>query len=338
MSWMDRISHTERGEHPMLNTSDGTSRNALAVMENAGALFQVNYPAAAYENATASASYSPLVERGVNEGLPLYKWVVRSDTQEPLGLHSGTYAQTESYKYVGQMAERLFPNSTESCTLFGKGERMALAQNIGDPIDLGDGDIIKPQVLWVSSFNGQWSTAVFHLTQRWFCMNQLAGNRPIFSVKHTKHHDLTFEQRSGILSEAMAHAETLGRMARMMKDQDYTNNEFNELVKLVVPLPKAFNDEGEIHAAAERRMKKNRDTMGEAWKVECTEFGTTWKQEEHEFFDGNKWLAYNAVQGAEQHNINSQFNTTEVGTQRAMTKMVNGVTPYAKRALDLLTV
>jgi predicted DNA-binding protein (MmcQ/YjbR family) len=236
------------------------------------------------------------------------------------------------------MAERLFPNSTESCTLFGKGERMALAQNIGDPIDLGDGDIIKPQVLWVSSFNGQWSTAVFHLTQRWFCMNQLTGAAPIFSVKHTKHHNLTFEQRSGILSEAMAHAETLGRMARMMKDQDYTNDEFNELVKLVVPLPKAFNDEGEIHAAAERRMKRNRDTMVEAWRTECTEFGTTWKQEEREFFDGNKWLAYNAVQGAEQHNINSQFNTTEVGTQRAMTKMVNGVTPYAKRALNLLTV
>jgi hypothetical protein len=132
-------------------------------------------------------------------------------------------------------------------------------------------------------------------------------------------------------------------MARMMKDQDYTNSEFNELVKLVVPLPKAFNDEGEIHAAAERRMKKNRDTMGEAWKTECTEFGKvtaieTVDAERIEMFDGNRWLAYNAVQGAEQHNINSQFNTTEVGTQRAMTKMVNGVTPYAKRALDLLTV
>ena len=340
MSWMDRISHTERGEHPMLNTSDGTSRNALTVMENAGALFQVNYPPATWSDGWHGENYRdcPVIERGVNQGLPLYKWVVRVDSGEPLGLHSGTYAQTDSYRYVGEMAERLFPNSTESCTLFGKGERMALAQNIGDPIDLGDGDIIKPQVLWVSSFNGQWSTSVFHLTQRWFCMNQLAGNRPIFSVKHTKHHDFTFEQRSGILQEAMAHAEILGRMARTMKDQDYTNYQFNELVKKVVPLPRAFNDEGDIHAAAERRMKKNRDSMDEAWKVECVEFGNTWKQEEREFFDGNKWLAYNAVQGAEQHNINARFNTTEVGTQRAMTKMVNGVTPYAKRALDLLTV
>jgi len=90
-------------------------------------------------------------------------------------------------------------------------------------------------------------------------------------------------------------------------------------------------------------MKRNRDTMGEAWRTECTEFGTVHKHvtspsKQVEVFDGNKWLAYNAVQGAEQHNINSQFNTTEVGTQRAMTKMVNGVTPYAKRALNLLTV
>ena len=337
MSWIDRISHTEPGTHPMLNQRDKESRNALEVMENAGALFQVTYPSAQWDGGTA-----PLVEKGVNEGSALYKWAVRVDDQTPLGLHSGTYAETDSYRYVGEMAERLFPNSTESCTLFGKGERMALAQNIGDPIDLGDGDIIKPQVMWVSSFNGQWSTSVYHLTYRWFCMNQLAGNRPIFSVKHTKNHNFTFEQRSGILEEAMEHAQTLASMARIMKDAEYTEQQFHKLVKEIVPLPKAFNDEGDIHAIAERRMQQNRDAMQLTWRTECVEYGNVHKHvkspsEQVDVFDGNKWLAYNAVQGAEQHNINTQFNTSDIGKQRSMTKMINGVTPYAAKALKVLT-
>ena len=336
MSWMDRISHANKDEHPMLNQRDESSKNALAVMANAGALFEVHYPAARW-----AGSQAPLVETGVNEGVTLYKWAVRKDTDTPLGLHSGTYAQTDSYKYVGEMAERLFPNSTESCTLFGKGERMALAQNIGDPIDLGDGDVLKPQVLWISSFNGQWSTSVYHLTHRWFCMNQLAGNRPIFSVKHTKNHDFTFEQRSGILQEALEHAHTVARMARTLKDQPYADYQFEKLVKQIVPLPKPYNEEGAIHAIAERRMKQNRDAMQATWRTECTEFGTVRKMqktpsEQIDVFDGNKWLAYNAVQGAEQHNINARFNTTDAGKQRSMTKMIQGTTPYAVKALDLL--
>ena len=336
MSWMDRISHANKDEHPMLNQRDESSKNALAVMENAGALFEVHYRAAQW-----AGSQPPLVQAGVNEGWPLYKWAVRADNNVPLGLHSGTYAECDSYKYVGEMAERLFPDSTESCTLFGEGERMALAQNIGDPIDLGDGDVLKPQVLWISSFNGHWSTSVYHLTHRWFCMNQLAGNKPIFSVKHTKNHDFTFEQRSTILQEALEHAHTVARMARTLKDQPYVEAQFDALVKQIVPLPKPYNEEGAIHAIAERRMKQNRDAMQATWRTECTEFGNVHKMmkspsEQIDVFDGNKWLAYNAVQGAEQHNINARFNTTDVGKQQSMTKMIKGTTPYAVTALDLL--
>jgi hypothetical protein len=70
----------------MLDTSN-VGRNALAVMADADALFEVRYPPATWG---ADDDGHPMVESGVNEGLPLYKWVVRSDTNEPLGLHSGT--------------------------------------------------------------------------------------------------------------------------------------------------------------------------------------------------------------------------------------------------------
>jgi hypothetical protein len=125
------ISHTVPFEHPMLDTeTDISSKNALDVMDNAGALFGVYYPPATWSggvNSDGDDDY-PVVATGKNEGLPLYKWVVRSDTNEPLGLHSGTFAQSGSYWQVGEMAEKMFPNSTTSCTLFGKGERMALTQ------------------------------------------------------------------------------------------------------------------------------------------------------------------------------------------------------------------
>ena len=143
------ISYTEPHAHPMLNTStDVDSRNALTVMEEAGALFDVHYPAARW-----GYTDHPKITTGKNQGLPLYKWVVRTDTDEPLGLHSGTFAQSGSYRQVGEMAEKMFPNSTTSCTVFGKGERMALTQEIGNPIDLGDGDVIQPSLMWISSFN-----------------------------------------------------------------------------------------------------------------------------------------------------------------------------------------
>jgi len=95
-------------------------------------------------------------------------------------------------------------------------------------------------------------------------------------------------------------------------------------------------------------MKQKRDAMQATWRTECTEFGTVTRVPMHrqgegvlkadtqDIFDGNKWLAYNAVQGAEQHNINARFNTTDVGKQQSMTKMIKGTTPYAVKALDLL--
>ena len=70
---------------------------------------------------------------------------------------------------------------------------------------------------------------------------------------------------------------------------------------------------------------------------ECTEFGNVHgPDQEHLTFDGNKWLAYNAIQGAEQHKINAKFLSTTVAREKSLTKAVNGKTPYAERALVML--
>ena len=289
------ISYTEPYAHPMLNTStDVDSRNALAVMENAGALFEVEYPAATFEGVNDGLRIltHPTIESGKNQGLPLYKWVVRKDTNEPLGLHSGTFVQSGSYRQVGEMAEKMFPNSTTSCTVFGKGERMALTQEIGNPIDLGDGD--------------------------------------------------SFEQRTHVLTEAIKHAEYMASTARILKDQEFADRQFDELIKKVVPRPPFKRDKDgnltqEHHATAEKRMIANRGAMRTHWMKECTEFGNVHgPDQEHLTFDGNKWLAYNAIQGAEQHKINAKFLSTTVAREKSLTKAVNGKTPYAERALVML--
>jgi len=263
-----------------------------------------------------------------------------------LGLHSGTFAESGSYRHVGETAEKMFPNSTLSCTLFGKGERMVLTQKISEAIDLGGGDTIQPSLMWISSFNGQWSTSVFDLVGRLFCANQLIGQSPLFSVKHTKHHDVTFQERTHVLTQAIERAEVMGRMAKVLKNQDFADKMFDNLIKRVVPMPPFLKDQDgnltdRVNGKAENRMIINRGAMRAAWQRECTEFGTVRKHvkspsEQVDVFDGNKWLAYNAIQGAEQHRINSQFQQTRTAREKSLIKAVNGRTPYAERALAVL--
>ena len=84
-------------------------------------------------------------------------------------------------------------------------------------------------------------------------------------------------------------------------------------------------------------MIANRGAMRTHWQKECTEFGSVHgPDQEHLSFDGTKWLAYNAIQGAEQHKINSRFLSTAQAREHSLTKAVNGKTPYAERALVML--
>ena len=216
----------DKVEHPM---------DARVVMGEAGALFDVAYPPSGfYHGGIASFSY-PRVKDGVNRDKPLHKYVVRTDTMDVLGLHSYKYAETEGYGFIADMAEELFPEKTTSCTVFGAGEKIAVTQELIAPIDLGGEDIIQPQICWVTSYNGVWATAVYDLTSRLFCQNQLIGQQPLVKVKHTKNHDILLEMRVRILEGSIARAETLVNMARVLKDQAFTDEQFNTLIGELLP-------------------------------------------------------------------------------------------------------
>lgn len=312
-----------RDEHIILKDT-AKAGNALAVMEGAGGLFKVEYPPAAYINGDSGYETVPTYTAGKHEGENLYKWVVRQDTGDVLGLHSGTYPQIESYRFLAEMAEQMFPNSTTGCTVIGNGERIMLKQDVSTSVDL-DGDVIQPQVLWISSFNGTWSTSVMDSMYRWFCSNQIVTGHALFKCRHTENHNYTFEQRAYVLEESVKRAHNFASMARVLKDQEYTDEQFKELTLQLVPKPIPFPGETEV---AERRwtlVRKKREHMTNKWNEEREEWG-----------DGSRWLAYNAVQGAEQHNINTGFSGTEAAIEKSLVKAVDGRTPLSMKALTLL--
>ncbi len=307
----------DKVEHPM---------DAHVVMDEAGALFDVAYPASGYESEFSifpgQGMTTPAVKSGVNKGKPLHKYVVRTDTNDVLGLHSHKYAETEGYGFIADMAEELFPEKTTSCTVFGVGEKIAVTQELIAPTDLGDGDVIQPQICWITSYNGVWATAIYDLTERLFCQNQLIGQQPLVKVKHTKNHDRLLEMRVRILEGSIARAETLVSMARILKDQEYTDQQFDELVTELLPYDAKEMTERQINNVLTRQQY-------------CR---GAWYKEKQEFGAGNRWLAFNAVQGAEQHRINGRTRGGGYHQDKALEKAIDNKTPLADRALNLLTV
>jgi hypothetical protein len=63
-----------------------------------------------------------------------------------------------------------------------------------------------------------------------------------------------------------------------------------------------------------------------------------WRKEKAEFGAGNRWLAFNAIQGAEQHRINGRTRGGGYHQDKAFEKAIDNKTPLADRALGLLTV
>ena len=301
-------------EGDYLLTGDTTERtSAQEVMSAAGALFKVAFKPASFS--TDGRVITPRDETGK----PRNRFVVRTDTNRVLGLHGGGYPSIGGYHFLAEMADTMFPDSTTSCTLFGGGEKVAVTQDLISPVDIGNGDVIQPQVCWISSLNGKWTTSVYDLTSRLFCQNQLVG-RPLVKVKHTKNHDALLDLRVRILEGAAARARTATRMARTLRDQAFTDAQFHELVAQLLPI-----DYKEMSDVVIRNLGTKHTACKEAWRSERSGWGP-----------GNRWLAYNAVQGAEQHRINGMLRGKTI-VDRSLEKAINGFTPLADAAMRVLT-
>ncbi len=266
----------------------------------------------------------PRVQEGKYKGEPLHVYVARMDTPVPtvLGVHSSKYDRSQDgYSVVLDQAERLFPDTAEDCVVYGNGERLIFTQNLGEEIDLGNGDTLKPRLVWTSSLDGSWSTAVRSMMYRFSCTNQLVNNKPIWKVRRTANHSDLVETRSRIMANQIAHAEAFASRAKTMASQEYTDEQFYKLIETLVP----YRDT-DSERSANNDAKKRGAILGR-WEKEKADFGAG------SHLMGSRWLAFNAVQGAEQHRINQNYKDNP---DKALAKSVEGKTPLADQAWRIL--
>lgn len=355
----------------------GIKKSANEHLSDADGIFLVKYRPAGFlpsytdhENFGMSGlpdmSYveTPTVKNRHGDYVSAYKFAVREDLgsggEKPivLGLHGHGYAEENSYTFLADMADEMFPDSTTNCTIFDKGQRCMIVQEIGDPVDLGGGDIIRPNIAWTASFNGTWSTGVFDFSSRVFCSNMLNMGKALFKVRRTENHRTMLEERCEIVQTTMERFEKLTTMARVLKDSEYTDMQFYGLMAQILPEPESITVEDQVtgvhtivppHHQAQRHHEERSMAVLDAWGKEKQAWGVeeTFQNEDGDgnlqdnfitVKHGNRWLAYNAVQGAEQHYINAGYKPRRIKNQhRALTKAVEGKTRLADKALALLT-
>lgn len=296
-------------------------RNVLDVASEVNADFPVEYVASQYTCPITGELKTPEYLKGNKRGDALNLYVLRTDgvPSVNLGLHSGRYPQRNGYKHVFETMETMFPSSCTDITVFGKGERIAITQQIGDPIEVMEGDDILPVIITSSSLNGQAKTTINAVGERVRCLNMLDLSKGLIQVKSTKNHDDLLTLRSALLEASKVNSDSLVTFARQLSSSSLSDTAFYRMLNAVLP-------EAEEDAATKTKnaVDAKRAAILNAWSQETN---GDW---------GNGWLAYNAFQGAEQHRINQGFKSTTAAKQKGFEKVLDRSTPIADAAEQYL--
>ncbi len=297
------------------------------VMQDAGADFNVRYRAAGYES-DYSGTYIPMKEKRGKQSTQQYKWVVREDTNQTLGLVGGDYPEERNYNYLADIAEEYFPDTAHSVKLLADGKRIAISQRIYDAREIGTseftrGDMIQPTLVWISSFDGSWATKAHNMMLRFFCTNQLGIGNSLFTVRHTKNHVPTLEARAKILEGHKAWVDNYTSQANALAQAPFTTEQMNHFVKMIVPDPKFNPERPHVYDVRSwRPVIEKREGIINKWEDEIGHMAI-----------GNKWLAYNAIQSFNQHEQGKGDRSEEKSLLRAL----DGKLQFSDKALKMLT-
>mgnify|MGYP001463489296 CR=1 FL=1 len=296
------------------------------LMKEANADFNVRYKPAGYESDYSGTHIPKTIKAGTER--TLYKWIVREDTNETLGLVGGQYPEERSYKYLADIAEEYFPDTASSVKLLADGKRIAISQNIYEAQKVGTtavlaDDMIQPTLVWISSFDGSWATKAHNMMLRFFCTNQLGVGNSLFTVRHTKNHIPTLAERAKILEGHRAWVDTYTKQANELASIPFTTDEMNLFLKRLIPDPKPNPDRPYTYdIRAWRPVIEKRDGIMTKWKDELGHLEV-----------GNKWLAYNAIQSFNQHEQGKGDRSEEKSLLRAL----DGKLGFSDKALKILT-
>ena len=287
------------------------SVSTLARIQNAD--FDLEYVPSGYAHPETGELVIPKYEKGAYKGDPADQYLLRTDTNEVVGNMSGRYPDRDGYKHVFATLDELFPQTCESVSVYGNGERVVVEQVLDEPFDLGNGDTIQPYIYTRMSLNGTWKTEIIPISRRVSCENML-GNASgyIIGVRATKNHDSILTMRSQVVEMSMAQGNTLKRMAQTLLDQTFTDQEFANMVDNLLPYPDV-----DAHVKTQNAAIAKRGAVLNAWSNEGSE---------------NMWAAFNAFQGGEQHRINANYKTTREAQERSFLKALDGKTPIADAA------
>ena len=122
--------------------------------------------------------------------------------------------------------------------------------------------------------------------------------------------------KATILKEAAQQALTWQGKALALKEQPMIDSEFFELINKLVPI------EDNMSTRKQNSANEARGSMRTRWFNEKLHWG-----------EGNGWLAWNAVQGAEQHTINAGRKRDKA---KSLQKALEGKTPLANKAMSLI--
>ena len=326
-NWLSRLLDTEQ------DTSDGVlvqseaeteyalvesdDKSVEAMAAQVGADFDLEFVPSGYAHPLTGEYIIPTYQRGVYKGDPADQYILRADTFGVVGNMSGRYPHRDGYKHVFATLDELFPQSCESITVFGKGERAVVEQILDEPYDLGGGDIIQPYIYTRMSLNGTWKTEIIPISRRLVCENQLGYTGQLIGVRATARHDELLTMRSSVIELAVAQGTALRQMAQVLTDQDFTDGMFVEMVEHLLPRP----TDPEAHARTITTADNKRGAVINRWRKEENK---------------TMWGAYHAFQGAEQHRINANFQDTQAARDRALVKALDGKTPIADAAEEYL--
>ena len=263
---------------------DALPRSVHAQATAVDANFDVLYETLGWQHPDTSHFVWNTYNRGAYKGQPTDQVILRADNYLPMGNVSGQYPDRDGYRHVYDVLEEMFPQSCESVTMYGGGQQVVVEQVLNDeePIDLGDGDVLQPFIYTRMSLNQVWKTEIIPVSKRLACENMLGTGGHIIGVRATKNHDQILSAR--VVEESQKQGLVIARMARVMKDKPFTDNQFMAMMDSL--LPEVYGSE--ITERTRQNILNKRTAIRQAWR------------QEHP----NMWGAYNAFQGAEQHRIN----------------------------------
>lgn len=136
-----------------------------------------------------------------------HKFIIRKDTNEVLSCMTTEYKLIEN-KHIYNIAQPIMSNldaTLTECESFSNGAKTQWKWTLTNTkVDLGDGDVISPQITIRNSYNGQWGLHILAGAFSFICSNGLVIGM-VISRKNYKHsiYNMTLDDIKPIINDTV---------------------------------------------------------------------------------------------------------------------------------------